>query len=530
MMKRVLPQRVIVQTRPRSPASLAQLFVLSVCVAIVGLTAWRIHMAREMELRESRTTTTNLARSLADHANATLEAADILVAGIVERLETDGMGAAARTRLHRVLEAKVDMVSRVRDLILFGSDGLVIASSLAVDPAASAVDREWFAWHRTHPDRGPHFGPPVRARHNGHWTLTVSRRVDAVEGTMAGVVVATIDFATFSDFYASFDIGPNGAIVLTNEDGTLLVRVPEQEKSIGADMSDAPLFRAYRQLGPTGSSTIVSQVDGVTRLNSFRKVDGYPFVVAVALSEADILQQWRAESLTAIIAAGAVALLFGVLGFRFISERRRAEDLLHKANNNLQRMAMLDGLTGISNRRCFDLTLENESRRCARSGSPLAVLLLDVDRFKAYNDQYGHPAGDACLRTVAKVLGQQMRRPADLVARYGGEEFVVLLPQTDIEGALALAEKVRFAVRSLAIAHHTSQSQVVTVSLGVAVAWPDRHGHTPERLIEVADMALYTAKRDGRDQVRLGQMPNAPAHRGEPIASCDGAIIEALAP
>ncbi len=494
----------------RSPAGLAQGLVLLICIAIIGLTAWRVHVARDVELRESRTTSANLARAFADHANATLEAADILVAGTVERLVSDGVTNASMARLRTVLAAKVGLVSRVRDLIVFDAEGAVLASSLPTDPAGSAADREYFAWHRTHAESGPHFGPPVRGRHNGHWTLTVSRRVDAPGGALAGIVVATVDFATFSQFYASFDIGPNGTIVLASEDGTLLVRVPEQPGSIGTNLSGGPLFRAYRQIGHIGNTVGVSSLDGVIRHNSFRKVDGYPFVVGLALSQADILRQWRTESLTAVLIAGAIALTFGVLGLHFIAMARRSDELLRRANERLQRMVMLDGLTGISNRRCFDVTLENEGRRCARSGSPLAILLIDVDHFKSYNDRYGHPAGDACLRSIATMLGRQMRRPADLVARYGGEEFVVLLPQTEIEGAVALAEKVRAALHRLAILHHASPSHAVTVSIGVAVAWPGRPEHSADRLIEVADMALYAAKRGGRDQVRLELMPNPP--------------------
>ena len=164
---------------------------------------------------------------------------------------------------------------------------------------------------------------------------------------------------------------------------------------------------------------------------------------------------------------------------------------------------MLDGLTGISNRRCFDTMLEKEARRAVRDGLPLALLLLDVDRFKAFNDTYGHPAGDACLREIAGAMGRMMQRPADLAARYGGEEFAMLLPGTDHAGATALAERVRAAVRDLNIDHPGAATGIVTVSIGVAVVWPQRSEQGAQRLVQMADKALYQAKAAGRDRVCL---------------------------
>ncbi len=192
-----------------------------------------------------------------------------------------------------------------------------------------------------------------------------------------------------------------------------------------------------------------------------------------------------------------------LVSMRDITVRKQAEAQLHEANNRLQKLAMLDGMTGIANRRCFDRMLDKEFRRTARSELPVA-LLLDVDRFKAYNDTHGHPAGDECLRAVAGVLGRHLRRAADLAARYGGEEFAVLLPEADAAGAVAVAECVRNAVRHLRVAHRGSPDRIVTVSVGVAVIWPRRDGRTMQDLVRMADAALYRAKADGRDRVHLG--------------------------
>lgn len=190
-----------------------------------------------------------------------------------------------------------------------------------------------------------------------------------------------------------------------------------------------------------------------------------------------------------------------VVSLRDISSRKRVEGLLHEANNHLQRQVMLDGLTCIANRRCFDLTLSKEFRRAGRDGSSLSLLMIDVDHFKAFNDKYGHPAGDRCLRAIAEAVTQELRRPGDFVARYGGEEFAVVLANTDVAGAVTMAERIRGAIQALAIVHAGNPARVATVSIGVASQRPDGNGDGGNALLQRADAALYQAKLRGRNSV-----------------------------
>jgi adenylate cyclase len=169
-------------------------------------------------------------------------------------------------------------------------------------------------------------------------------------------------------------------------------------------------------------------------------------------------------------------------------------------NQSLQRLAYYDGLTQIPNRRRCDQYLLQEWRHMNREKSFLSLILCDVDFFKRYNDTYGHQAGDACLKKVAQAVSQSIKRPSDLVARYGGEEFVVILPHTDVDGAILIAEEIRSHVQALAITHEASQvSQQVTLSLGIASTIPTSD-ITPELLLKAADEALYRAKEQGRDR------------------------------
>jgi diguanylate cyclase (GGDEF)-like protein len=174
---------------------------------------------------------------------------------------------------------------------------------------------------------------------------------------------------------------------------------------------------------------------------------------------------------------------------------------LVEANAELDRLSRRDALTGVANRRCFDETLDLEWRRAERSRTPVAVVLADVDRFKAYNDALGHPAGDACLRRVAATLAAVAHRAGDLVARYGGEEFAVLLPGLDRERAAAFAETMRAALAAAALPHPAAPPPGrVSASFGVAALVP-RRGGSPRRLVDRADAALYRAKAGGRDRV-----------------------------
>jgi diguanylate cyclase (GGDEF)-like protein/PAS domain S-box-containing protein len=193
---------------------------------------------------------------------------------------------------------------------------------------------------------------------------------------------------------------------------------------------------------------------------------------------------------------------------RDISDRKAAEEQMQEAFQTVERLAMLDGLTGLPNRRVLDQTLNREWISSKRDRTTLSLLLIDVDHFKAFNDLYGHLKGDECLRRVAESVQTVLRRPLDLLARYGGEEFVAVLPNTSAEGVEVIAGLIRAAIEDCQITHANSPHAVVTVSIGCATCVPT-DASSITALLDTADAALYAAKSAGRNRIHMARLANS---------------------
>lgn len=229
------------------------------------------------------------------------------------------------------------------------------------------------------------------------------------------------------------------------------------------------------------NQTIISQNEGL-----------WGMVVVYNIHKTRRWQDWEISFLQRLTTQVTVAIQHSQLCCR-----------LQTANQKLQKLAILDGLTGIANRRYFDLVLKKEWQRLAREQQPLSLILCDIDYFKLYNDTYGHSSGDRCLQKVAQILMQSTRRPADLAARYGGEEFALILPNTDAPGALFIAHKISQQLGLKRIPHQQSKvSNIVTLSIGVATKIPDAL-QPDSTIIEIADNLLYKAKEAGRNQLAV---------------------------
>ncbi|MBK4737917.1 sensor domain-containing diguanylate cyclase [Noviherbaspirillum pedocola] len=488
-------------------------FVALVILSFVGAEGWSVWQARQDCLDSARVTTINMTRALTQHANDTIQAADIALVGVVEALENDGMDEAAKPNIKTLLQRTVVRFPALNTVSIYDSQGRGLATSRTVITGKFAIPRrEYFRYHASHGDATAHVSEPVRSVTSGQWVLPVSRRINHPDGSFAGVAVATIEIDYFAQYQNTFDIGSNGAILLMMDNGTVIVRRPYDPALIGADLSKGRLYRAYLRTGEQGSTVLTAVLDGKERLYNYQRLADYPVIVSSALAVDDVLAHWREDKQRTTAIEAVVLAVLCVVGYRLIrliDERERAQEELRQAkaalevtNKTLERLSLQDALTGLGNRRLFDTALAEEFARAVRGGTSLALLLIDVDCFKRYNDEYGHPAGDACLRQIGDALLRTGSRPGDVAVRYGGEELAVLLPDTDEAGAIAMGERFRIAIHALEMLHVGSPIGMVTVSVGAAACGPGLDSSSAQSLVDAADTALYTAKEGGRNQVR----------------------------
>jgi diguanylate cyclase (GGDEF)-like protein len=489
-------------------------FLACFCALLLAIHGWSLWAAHQGQLEESAASTSNMALALAAQAETSFKIADAVLAETVERVEHDGVQGAAGDRLHERFLHIAGHSAEVHGLFVYDADGNWAVTALPNAVKANNADRDYFLYHQTHAGRETHVGKPVRSRSTGVMVIPVSRRIDRPDGSFGGVALVTLDLGYFGRFYDRFDIGRAGVILLARDDGTLFYRRPFKESLVGTNIGKGQIFQMMRRTGPVGSVMLKSNIDGIVRLYSYHRLEGYPLVVISAQSKDEILGDWW---LAVIKMSCVVAFAIGMLawgGARMIrqirirekleDELRRAGETLEQHNQALKTLADSDGLTGLANRRLFGEALAGELARARRNGGRFALILADVDFFKKYNDRYGHVAGDDCLRQVAAVIGGGARRPGDLAARYGGEEFAVILPDTDLDGARTVAEGIRAAVAALEIAHADAAGGKVGLSLGVVAGLAEAEPDCA--WIEAADRLLYEAKAAGRNRVVARQL------------------------
>jgi len=308
------------------------------------------------------------------------------------------------------------------------------ATSLNKMPAiTNNSDREYFIYHRQNGHSGVHIGDVIRSRSTGELVIPVSIRINDAGGGFAGVALATIKIDYFRHFYNYFEIGERDTLSLLKTDGTALYIRPFTDDVINRNFSSSPLFTHALMIQDRG----------------FARLERYPLVVEAGYDKAELWADWLSDSLADMILNTMLLLgilLVGTIVFRQVrmNVRNQTEltvlrDELTSINHTLQLMALADGLT---NRRQFDLLLENSLKSSCTSGKPVGLIMIDVDHFKRYNDFYGHVAGDNCLRQVGALLHRLTLNSNSnaLAARYGGEEFALILPEADEDEAFMFAQ------------------------------------------------------------------------------------------
>ncbi|WP_309674544.1 diguanylate cyclase [Pseudomonas sp.] len=481
----------------------AVLFIAVVCLSLCGLLYLQLEQSRRHDLASAQVASSNLTRAMAQQAEDTFMQADLVLTSLADWIQADGFGAPQKARLQKTFARRVQALNQLHGIFLFDQKGQWVVTSFDKLPRGSGVgDRDYFKFHQQNVSSLAHIGPAIRSRENGEWIIPVSKRVNDKNGNFQGVLLAGIKMAYFDQFFKSFSIDDNGSMFLGLTDGTLLARRPFVESLIGTSLAKSEIFEKLLPNAPSGNAMFSSLVDGVVRLYGYRQLDTYPLVVSAASSRDSILKDWYDTAFRSSVIVALVVLGVGLFGWMFLYQVRVGEQVeadLRKAKEALKLIATHDSLTGLGNRRLFEGALDIEFGRGARQSSSLSLIMLDIDYFKRYNDAYGHVAGDHCLAEVARAVKGCCHRKADLAVRYGGEEFAVLLPDTDIHGAMVIAEQIRRSVMDKNIIHSGSPSGFVTVSLGCYSFVPTGRD-SMEVFIERADAALYQAKHSGRNR------------------------------
>lgn len=376
-------------------------------------------------------------------------------------------------------------------------------------------------------------------------TVFVSYGERTSAGKVDAVFTALLDLDWIGRVAADIAKRAGSVVLMVDSAGTILTRYPNPDQWMGKQFNDYPLVKQML-LRPEGVIT-EKGIDGISRIFGFTKLPGVNAHFAIGLDESTALQTVNSAmlrsygQLTVVTALVLIGIWFG--GERFFMRPIRSlahtatqigrgqltaramhealaeefvplaaamdkmaaqlaarEDELRATNEKLEKLAQRDGLTGLANRRTLDARLQDAWQDSAHRRRPLALLMIDIDNFKPFNDSYGHLEGDACLRSVADVLSKSARKDDELVARYGGEEFAVLLPGATLSNAMEAAERLRAAVEELEIVNITVPPGYVTVSIGVA-SLTVGGSEDAENLIKAADSALYVAKYRGRNKV-----------------------------
>lgn len=470
-------------------------------MGVLAISAATLWADRESSWSRATVAADNLLAALEGDITRTIHVYDLSLQGVIEGLRMPGLEAFTPEVQHKLLFDRAAWADYLGVLLVLDEAGDIVYDSQAPTPRQGNFSlRAYFQQHQANPEADLHISAPFHSKFSDAESIALSRRLSHPDGAFAGVVVGTLRLAYFRDAFERLQMGEQDSVELLRTDGALLMRRPYPFKGV-IDQSGSVLPMPMPQVGQGSIQRIVVR-DGVRRYVSMRRVDHLPLIVAAGLSTQDILAPWRRKTLvmapiTLLLCAGIVSLTF--LFQRELSRRKRVEA-------RLEQLAETDSLTGLTNRRYFDRELARAWQAARRSGFPLSLLFVDVDRFKTYNDRYGHQEGDEFLRKLGTSLRQAARRPEDVAARYGGEEFVILLPDTGVAGAQQVAEDLRAAVGMLAVPHQDSPTGFGTISIGVASARPNREAD-PDALVRRADDALYRAKRNGRDRVEVAPLP-----------------------
>lgn len=495
---------------PQDRASrLIVLLGLSVVVCLTLLGGYLIRDIRNTAWSQATRNATNLLVLLEEGVGRNVRQYDAWLQAMAARANRPDL-AALSPELRRLIMLDPSGSATGLDVYtLVDASGRVILSSddrSDAWPYAAGIPN--FETHRAEPEAGLLVSGPLGARLDGKTVIALSRRIDGADGSFGGAVVGAIHLDYFRSFFSRLRVEEGVSISVVSSDGLMIVRHPDLDTAVGHTVAGREVFNRFLA-APRGLFVQHSELVRRNRMFAFAKLDGLPLIVNVAVDVEAIRKDWlgRAVAIGLLIVGlcGLTIALTFVLQ-REVERRNALAVQSNAANAELSRLALTDSLTGLPNRRHYDAVLTRRFNRAIRTSAPLALLVLDTDYFKRYNDHFGHHQGDKVLQAVAKCLLKHLERPGSVACRIGGEEFAVILPGLSMDEAGLTAERIRRSVMAMAIPHAPDVGGPVTISIGVAHTLPQLDD-APEAVFAQADAALYDAKHSGRNRVRLAVRP-----------------------
>ena len=455
----------------------AKLLILFALATVIGFSAICASVMLEMRHGEellARQSLENLASSIDADIGRNVELYDLSLRAVVSNMLEPEIAEISKPIRQLILFDHAATAKHFGVIQVFDSQGRLTIDASTLDPIPEdRGDEEFFRIHRDHPDVGLFISRPML--HHGAYAIVLSRRIAGEGGRFLGVVAGSIRFSYFHDLFDRLKLGPNDTITVLRQDGTVIMRTPFDLDFIGRNLGNLPLMKQV-MAAPSGAQSAISWSTGQPRLYVWRD-STQPLIIVVGKPWSDIFGLWRIEATR--IGALMLALILFVLGVTLflaneIGRRAAAED-------KLEELATTDALTGLRNRRKFDAVIDAEWRRAARQKKPVALLMIDADHFKTYNDTFGHQAGDEVLVGIAICISDSVRRADDCAAR---------------------TETIRLKVEQWC-----GEAAITTVSIGVASLVPGAATDW-NRLLKAADQALYAAKANGRNRCVLGGVSN----------------------
>ncbi len=468
-------------------------FGLAVTVGLCAILAFVLWQDRNQEALQAERAGANVVATISSDIDRNLELYDLSLQAVVDGLKAPGIWDISPELRQLVLFDRAATAKYLGSIFVLNAAGDVIIDSRSLNPDRSNhANRDYFVVQKYGPTGGLYLSRPWNTP-DGESLIAISRRLTNPDGSFNGVVVGTLRLTFFSKLFRQVRLGSGDALTLVRDDGTLVMREPFAPEDIGRNMASSHIFQRVIW-APAGSFEDVASFDGVKRLYVFQHIGEQPLTLSYGSSFDSIYANWRSKAWN----LGALAVLLCGINAALILFLVRALRRRSEAEYRLSIVAATDELTQLYNRRRLDERLDETWHKAIVASAPAALLMIDVDHFKNYNDQFGHQAGDDALRAIAHCVRANLPGPSSIAARYGGEELAVLLPDTSSEAAFVVAERIRTNVLELRADQLGRPDSTPTISIGIASIMP-RYGLQPRDLIRAADVALYEAKRNGRN-------------------------------